>query len=310
MILLGSPKNTTQKIIKVIFVSCLAVVLVVGYLLSNAKPAQSTAAVEASMSEVVVKNPVANEPQPRKAMAEIIDIKAPAAISVKIGTGENAILLGKNETQPLPIASLTKLMTALVVLENYDLDKKIVVTDAAMAEAGQQGSLKAGELLSVKDLLYITLIESSNRAAYALTEAMGPEKFVETMNAAATRLGLVDTRFADSTGLSSDSYSSAQDIATLSSHLLNRQSLFLEIIGLKEYDLYDSDGQLHHRLINTNELLGQVDGVIGGKTGWTPEAKGCFMVIEKSPDGTGYIISVVLGSDDRFTEIQKLINSR
>ncbi len=239
---------------------------------------------------------------------ENLQIQAPSAISVEIGNTTNKVLYSKGETEKLPIASLTKLMTALVVLENYNLDQKVAISNWAMMQEGEQGALKQGEVLSVKDLLYITLIESSNRSAYTLSEVMGAKNFIDAMNATAQRLELDNTHFTDSTGLSPQSYSSAENIAKLTKHLFQTYPIFNQIINTKEYNLYSTNGQLHHTLISTNKLLGVVPEVIGGKTGWTNKAKGCFVVVVQSPQTGNYIVHVVLGSDDRFLEIKNIID--
>ena len=233
------------------------------------------------------------------------DISAKSAVSIEFNSDlEGKILFAKNDNDRLPIASLTKLMTALIVIENYNLDKQIVISKDAMAQVGVQGVLKEGQVLSVKNLLYITLIESSNRAAYALSSQIGESNFVALMNKKADEIGLYDTHFEDSTGLSGNSYSTADDLAKLSGYIFFNYPLFGKIVGLKDYNLYLSDGSLHHMLQNTNELLGK-NGIVGGKTGYTEEAKGCFMAIQQKADK--YLIYVILGADDRFSEMEKLI---
>jgi D-alanyl-D-alanine carboxypeptidase len=216
------------------------------------------------------------------------------------------VLLAKDIEQRLPVASLTKLMTALVVLENHRLDESVVISKEAMAQVGEQGNLKIGEVLSVENLLHSMLMESSNRAAYALAELTGVEQFINVMNQRAQELGLRNTHFADVTGLDAGSFSSVHDVALLSRHVANNFPLFLAIAGKKEYDLY-VNGALHHKLTNTNQLLGY-HGIIAGKTGYTTDAKGCMMTLEKLTSGT-WRIHVVLGADDRFGEMQKLINN-
>ena len=234
-------------------------------------------------------------------------IHAKSALSLEMTlNGTTKTLYSKEENSRLPMASLTKLMTALVVLQAYDMDEKITISEEAMKQEGDQGNVKLGEFFSVKDLLYIALIESSNRAAYALSELISNEYFVAEMNFAAADLGMEDTHFADSTGLSSKSYSTAHDLAILSQHLFLYYPLFNEITGLQEYNLY-VDGSLHHKLITTNKLLGKVPGVIGGKTGWTQDARGCFMIIQENPAGDRYMIHIILGSEDREGDMLKLI---
>ncbi len=249
-----------------------------------------------------------------------INLKTESAISVDVESGLSKVLFKKDEDKQLPIASLTKLMTALVVLENYDLSKKVIISKLAMAQEGDQGDLTLGQEMSIRNLLYITLMESSNKAAFALGEDMGTSKFVETMNANAKKMGLKNTHFQDDTGLDPKSYSSAKDVVVLSKYLFETYPLFREIINLKEYDLYLDDGTFHHHLVNTNKILGEND-IIGGKTGFTNNAKGCMMVIQHSPKPTlsllnqnlqgdqerDYLITVVLGSEDRFAETQSIL---
>jgi len=236
------------------------------------------------------------------------EFNAESAIVVKITPHSKETVFEKDKDKKLPIASLTKLMTALLVLEKYDLNTKTTINEAAMSQTGEQGSLKLRETLSVKNLLYISLIESSNRAAYALAEIMGVDNFVSLMNQRAEELGLLHTHFADSSGLNQDSYSTAQDLANLSEYLYENQPLFREIISIKEYNLYLDNGTFHHKLINTNNLLGIVPGVVGGKTGFTNEARGCYMVIKKNPDNA-YFINIVLGSEDRLSAVEYLIEN-
>ena len=244
---------------------------------------------------------------PVKNTPEDLQLEAHALLSVEVEGENTRVLLKKNAGKKLPIASLAKLMTALVVLEKYDLSQKITISKSAMEQEGVQGVLKLGQTLSVKNLLYITLIESSNRSAYALAEAMGPHAFVEAMNERAKAMGLTNTNFQDSTGLDSASYSTVADLAKLTQYLFVNYPLFKEIISLEEYDLYLDDGRFHHKLANTNKLLGEAR-VLGGKTGWTNEAKGCFMLIQDSPIEGSYIIHIILGAEDRFSEMKKLMH--
>ena len=118
----------------------------------------------------------------------------------------------------------------------------------------------------------------------------------------------INTHFADSSGLDPGSFSTAKDLVTLIEYLLNKYPLIWQVIGLKEYDLYLDNGEFHHKLINTNELLGAIPEVVGGKTGFTDYAKGCFLVVEESPKEGNYLIHVILGSGDKLEEMKKIIN--
>ncbi len=243
---------------------------------------------------------------------EDLKIAAKAAICVEVNSldpsDKDKFLFKKKENEQLPIASLTKLMAALVVLENYDLDQVTVVSEAAVNQQGGQGLLTPEENLSIKNLLYIMLIESSNDAAYALAEVKGPEQFVGLMNLKAMELGLLGSNFADVTGLSPDNYSTAEDLVKLAKYLLENHPLIWEILSLDKFNLKNPQGKFHHELSNTNELLGKIPDIVGGKTGETAEAKGCLLLVLKNQKDQNYLIYIILGSDNRFGETQKLID--
>ncbi|MBI3337393.1 MAG: D-alanyl-D-alanine carboxypeptidase [Candidatus Staskawiczbacteria bacterium] len=245
----------------------------------------------------------------RNWQVEDLKIDAESAISVETDLlVQKKVLFKKNETKVLPTASLVKLMTALVVLDNYNLQQQITITGEDILQEGEQGDLKAGQIFSVKNLLYMALIESSNDAAFAISSAIGQDNFVALMNIEAKNLGLLNTYFKDSSGLDAGSYSTAKDLVQLAEHLLNKYPLVWQIMGLKEYDLYLDNGQFHHKLINTNKLLGEIPEVLGGKTGFTNYAKGTFLVVQKSPNKDNYLMHVILGSEDRLEEMKKIIN--
>ena len=236
-------------------------------------------------------------------------IEAKSALSVRIDkSGKQKIIFEKNPDEILPIASLTKLMTALIVLENYEPFEKVMITQAATAQPEDIGQLKIGETLTIENLLYILIIESSNDAAYALSDLIGEKAFVDLMNIEAKFLGLENTHFVDPGGWGKGNYSTARDLAKFSQYLLERKPKIFEISRIQEFDLYDSDGIFHHRLLNTNELLKEYSQIVGGKTGYTSRAKGCFLLIIKDPGDNSLIINVILGSDERFLEMKKLIN--
>ncbi len=237
------------------------------------------------------------------------EINANSAICVEVSeTNNDKVLFNKGEAKKLPIASLTKLMTALVAIKNNDLNSLAVVSENAIAEEGEQGVLKAGEVFSVNSLLHLALIESSNDAAYALAEMNGVDNFIDLMNREAKALGLVSTRFNDVAGLDSGSYSSSEDLVKLTKYIIKNYPLIWQILSKNNYKLYQSDGSFHHELINTNELLGQIPDIVGGKTGKTIQAKGCLLLVLNNPQNNDYLIYIILGSDDRFGEMQKLID--
>jgi len=247
-----------------------------------------------------------------------LDISAKSAISIFVDSqGKNNILFKKRENEKLPIASLTKLMTALVVSDIYQKSDQIEISKQAIEQEGNGVALKIGEKLSINELLYIMLIESSNDAAYALatpdfeTQRMSEKDFANLMNLYAyyyVGLNPETTHFINSTGLDSEdplediNYSSAKDLVKLVQYLLKNKPEIINILSQKE------NKDFHYTLENTNELLGKVDGIIGGKTGYTDEAGGCLVIILKGPSKNNYFINIILGSNDRFGEMEQLID--
>ncbi len=241
-----------------------------------------------------------------------LDLRAKSAISVLINSrGGERVLFKKNADERLSIASLTKLMTADVILENYDLFREIKISEEAVAQEGEFGKLKAGRFFSVGYLLYPLLMESSNDAAYVLTNdynGMTEKKFVELMNSKAKELGLENTYFINPTGLDPGGFddalncSTAEDLVKFTKSLLKKTSIW-EILATPKFDLYGPE------LINTNELLGKIPNVVGGKTGYTPEAGGCMLLVLKNGE-ENFLINVILGAPSplaRIEEMEKLV---
>ncbi len=253
---------------------------------------------------------------------EEIKIEAKSAISVLLDNeGREKILFQKNSNRILPIASLTKLMTANIVLENYDLFQEIQISAKAAAQEGESRKLKAGRIFPVKHLLYPLLIESSNGAAFSLAndyKEMKEEKFVELMNLKAKNLGHENTRFLNSTGLDPEepngpiNFSTAEDLVKLTKYLLEKP-LIWEILSTRKYNFYGLE------LTNTNKLLEEISHIIGGKTGYTEKSRGCIILVLKAPppkqnkfgseqENQNFLINIILGSEDRFEEMKKLVN--
>jgi len=241
---------------------------------------------------------------------EDFDLKAKAGISVFIKENRKKVLFNKSESEGLPIASLTKLMTSYIVLEHYNPEQIIKISEKAVKTEENFGEFKIGESFFVKDLLYPLLIESSNDAAIALAQIVGEEAFVGLMNLEAEDLNLKNTYFVNSTGLDPEfntpSYSTSEDLVNLSQYLLKEHPEIFETLSIKELDFYTPVGNFHHHLVNKNELLGKLPEILGGKTGYTEKAKGCLLLITKKNEG--FLINVILGSDERFEEMENLLN--
>ncbi|HEA84532.1 MAG TPA: D-alanyl-D-alanine carboxypeptidase [Candidatus Wildermuthbacteria bacterium] len=240
-----------------------------------------------------------------------------SALSMNVSeSGSAKILFTQQPDKPLAIASLSKLMTALVALKQYPINREIYITKEIVDTEESFGELRVGDMLTVQDLLYPLLMESSNDAAAALTSVVGEVAFVDLMNLEAKNLGLFNTLFIDASGLDPDppetslNLSTSRDLAKLTQHIVETYPQIFDILGLQQFRLYDARGKFHHTLTNTNQLLennGWPTKVMGGKTGWTPEAKGALILVLESPKDKGYIINVVLGSSDRFEDMREMV---
>lgn len=217
-------------------------------------------------------------------------------------------LYNKNMNTKRTMASTTKIMTAIVVLENTNLNDIVKVSKKAAATGGSSLKLKTNDEVSVKDLLYGLMLVSGNDAAVALAEHVGGsvEDFAEMMNSKASILGLENTHFVTPHGLDEDlHYTTAYELAYLADYALQNEK-FAEIVGTKTYTVIINNTP--RLLSNTNELLGNINGVYGVKTGFTNGANRCLVSSAKRGDLD--IICVVLGADtkkDRTRDSIKLI---
>lgn len=240
------------------------------------------------------------------------EIKIPDTNSracVVIDRNTNTVLYGKNENQKRKMASTTKIMTATIIIENYNLNETIEISKKAAGTGGSRLGLKAGDKITIRDLLYGLMMRSGNDSAVALAEYAGGsiEGFAEKMNKKASDLGLNNTHFETPHGLDSDEhYTTAYELALLSNYALNNK-IFAQIVGTKEYTI--TINGYPKQLSNTNELLGNLDGVYGIKTGFTNGANRCLVTACKRNNMD--IICVVLGADTKKFRTQdsvKLIN--
>lgn len=236
---------------------------------------------------------------------------APAEISsvaaIAIDLDSQTILFQKNSDLKLPIASLTKLMTAYIILEEEDPDAIVTISSNAISTEGSEMNLFSGETITIKNLLYGLLIESGNDAAIALAEfnAGSEANFVNKMNKEAENLGLEQSQFSNATGLDyGEGYSTPRDLALLSSYLLQDQTI-REIVNKKEAEVTSTTGVIHN-LKNTNTILGEM-GIKGLKTGKTPAAGECLVTLAESPTGREILI-VALGSQSRFLDSKILVD--
>lgn len=223
-------------------------------------------------------------------------IAGESGIVVDADTGE--IIYGKNINQKMPIASLVKIMTALVTIEHKNLSDYATVDSKADSVGENEMGISEGEAYTTEELLYGLLLNSGNDAAYCLAEnvAGSEEEFVRWMNRKAGELGLKDTMFYDPSGLDDRSYSTVSDLAVLTGYALKYQP-FRDIVRTVEKELPYSDKHKYLYLYNQTNLLTTYPGVMGVKTGYTEEAGLCLSTYAENSGKK--LIGVVLNSVDR-----------
>jgi len=208
------------------------------------------------------------------------------------------IFLKNNAGLRVPIASTTKIMTAVVALENYSPNEIVTVNELAAFQPGADSYLRVGEKITVSELLNCLMIKSGNDAAYALALHMDSEgkdtsEFIEKMNKKARDLNMKDTIYNDPAGLDTSGYSSAYDLYLLTRYVLKKPEI-IEITKKVEYTAKSVDGEYYHYLNNSNRLVGEYQylGALGIKTGYMPEAGHCLVAAVVRNNHT--LISVVL----------------
>lgn len=232
-------------------------------------------------------------------------LSAQGVMAVDLSSGIS--LYEKQADAKLLPASTTKIVTALVSLDTYNLDQVLTVGKEVKV-VGQKMGLYVGETMRFEDLLYGLLVYSANDAAEVLAENYpgGYDSFITAMNAKANELSMVNSHFDNPVGLDNvNQYSTAKDLVRVS-EVAMRDPVFAKVVGTKNIVVKDTAGKVTHNLRNINELLGSVPGVLGVKTGWTENARENLVTyIERD---NHKIMIVVLGSQDRFGETKELIN--
>jgi D-alanyl-D-alanine carboxypeptidase len=232
-------------------------------------------------------------------------IEADAAIIVDFESG--SVIFEKNSSEKLQIASITKLMTAIVALEKGNIDDTVSVSTEAALTEGSKVWLYGGEQITLRNLLYAVLIHSGNDAAVAVAEhvAGDVDSFVSMMNEKADKLGLMSTKFQNPIGFDNiNNYSTVHDLALLARYAY-RKPFIQNAVKNKTMTISSVSGELTHDLESTNKLLGSFLNVLGLKTGHTSAAGLCFVSIIDNGSGNK-IITVVLNSPARFEETKKM----
>lgn len=221
-----------------------------------------------------------------------------------INLSDSSIILEKEKDQKQIPASTTKLMTAVVAIENLDLDQRITLNQEMLLPLGWSPALYLGLSISAKNLLKASLIQSANDAAYALTFFVEKSEFLNLMNQKAKDLAMSDTVFFDSTGLSPNSKTTAQDIAKLLSYIYQSHPEILETTKNNDFWLPGYDGRML-KFKNINRFY-EIPEFVGGKTGYLKKAgetlASIFRIKEKP------LTIILFSSKDRQADVIKILN--
>lgn len=239
--------------------------------------------------------------------AKLPEISAKSALVYDL-TGEK-ILYSKNSEEKLPIASVTKVMTAIVALENKKTSDQYYVLKRNLVGENSMG-LSEGEVLSLEELLYGLILVSGNDAAETLAEnyPKGRENFIEAMNKKAQSLGLKDTHFTNPSGLEGDGnqYSTVYDLLVITRYAISNFPLFAKVASTFEYSIPYTKTHKVFYLQNETNLLTSYPGVKGIKTGYTPEAGFCLVTYLDYHQHK--LIGIILGSNNRREEMKELLD--
>ena len=233
------------------------------------------------------------------------DVDAAAAVLADLDSGR--LLFQEQATEPRPIASLTKIMTALLVIERTRLTEIVAASENATAQTGAELGLQVGEERTVRELLMALLLQSANDAAVALAEHVSGsvEVFVDTMNQRALELGMRDTEFRSPSGLDDTGHSTARDLSRLASEAF-LDPTFAEIVATRFAKVPADEGE-PRRLQNRNALLWLYDGAFGGKTGYTGAAGFCLVAAAQRDELR--LATVILGaSEQAFSAAAEVLN--
>lgn len=229
-----------------------------------------------------------------------------AALLMDASSGR--VVFQLNAHQHLSPASVTKIMTALLLIENGDLDRKVTISETAAATPESSIWLEAGEKLTRRQLLYACMLNSANDAAVALAESMaGSEKnFVELMNRRARELGMKDTHFCNPHGLETKGhYTTAYDLALVSREAMNYK-VFRQVVSTRTRHIPWAGNDYDRLLINQNRLLYRYDSAIGIKTGYTKQAGNC--VVGAAQKGSLLLIAVAMNSPSVYQDLEQMLD--
>lgn len=294
--------------------------------LNSEKPADELEKIKKVSNAITGVLPIAPlRPVKKEGIANLVIPNAHSSIILDVDSG--TILHYQNGREKRQIASLTKLMTAILVIEKIsNLDEEVLIDEEAVYIEGTKVGcprsgyciserLKVGERLKAKDLLKAMLMNSANDAAQSLGKHIAgtEEKFAEMMNEKAKEIGLKDSQFCTASGLEIDGkekecYSTAYDIARIAAYSM-KYDLIWEIMRLPNNTIISScDGKYQHEILNTDLVMDQIPNCLGGKTGFTPLAGHSLLMAASDFNKKHRIVAVALNDPYRWQDVKDMIS--
>ncbi len=237
----------------------------------------------------------------------VSELTAKSAVIYDLTT--NKTIFEKNPKEHLPMASLTKIMTAIISLENKKSEDTYIVSEENLVGEDSMG-LSAGESLTLEDLLYGLMLPSGNDAAEVLANnsPLGRKGFIQAMNDKAKSLGLTDTHFDNPSGLQGDGtqYTTVYDLLVITKYAMEKYPLFKEVVSSPTHTIPETSTHKAYFLGNETNLLTTYEGVKGVKTGYTPEAGLCLVTYIEYANHK--MIGIILNSENRRGEMKELLD--
>lgn len=227
--------------------------------------------------------------------------KISAKAYMVMDTDRNMMIIEKNTDNLFPLASITKLVTAVVARKLFDQDDSIIITGSVLNTYGNEARFRKGEKFKAKELIYPLLMVSSNDAAEALAQRYGRQKFIEEMNNWANSIGAYRTYFKDPSGLSSQNISTVRDLSIIIKWILNNDPEIFDITLLKEKTIRT------HTWVNPTHFL-NITAYAGGKNGYTPEADRTSISLFKLGNQKRLYAVALLGSKTRDNDLLDLLD--
>lgn len=226
-------------------------------------------------------------------------------ISPSAQASENENIFELNIQKRWPIASLTKLISSIIAIEEIGINSSADISQKAIDTEGMSGEFIAGETFRVNDLIKAMLMVSSNDAAMALAEKIGEKKFIELMNKKIKELKMAETNFSEPTGLSYLNQSTPESLVKLANYIYFYHPEIFEISAVKERKIFNLNSTAFKKLVNIDQLAGEKD-FLGGKTGYISDETGRNLIaIFRKNDKI--VLTIILGAENAFEETKKML---